>query len=315
MRAVATNPPANLIPISTTDKVVVDAIEASGYPLQGVVTEKLLAFGFGAAEEWGYIDRDTGENRALDIHAWIDLPPDEVHKIFSSLALLIECKRSVHPFVFFKKVTKWQGTGFPAVVNPSRVSLYTDNMSRDVPLSDVLCAGELAFVREPPLCSVFSRATLSGGNKAELSGDETYKNIVLPLVKAVDYYRELWSGGSSGGPLHPKVHLAVCVVNAAMVLVESPHKLNDPVLIPWVRVERHEAKPRASSQHSASHQHYAIDVVHVDYFDAFIRDRLVPFAHEFAQRASERAEVIRKGGVVDNLDALTWNQPMRPKVR
>jgi hypothetical protein len=58
MRTHPSNPAGNCLPPSTTDKGIVAAIETSGYPLQGIVTAKLLSHGFNASEEWGYIDRD-----------------------------------------------------------------------------------------------------------------------------------------------------------------------------------------------------------------------------------------------------------------
>jgi len=158
---------------------------------------------------------------------------------------------------------------------------------------------------------VFSQAELSG-KQAELSGEEPYKGIILPLVKVLDYVRDLWSGTANGGRLYPKMLVTICVVHSPMVLVESPQKTNDPVLIPWLRVARQEAKSNKRSPWESSHQHYAIDVVHVDFFDSFAKDKLLPFAAEFFQRASRVAEILRKGGVVDDVTAWKWGQTITP---
>jgi hypothetical protein len=74
----------------------------SGYPLQAVVAEKLMDAGFKVVEEWGFIDKDTKEQRSLDILAFKKLRNDK-DTVIPSLTLLIECKRTIHPFVFFKK--------------------------------------------------------------------------------------------------------------------------------------------------------------------------------------------------------------------
>lgn len=311
MRTDPSNPPGNALPQSTTDQSLIKAIEESGYPLQGIVTGKLLNLGFRAAEEWGYIDRDTNENRTLDVHAWYDLPQNEAQGICPHLSLLIECKRSVHPLVFFKKVADFGVPDFPVIARCPTIEIRDARSSLlRVSLSHLLGSEEFSFVREPPLCSAFSRAELSG-EKVRLSGEEPYKNIVLPLVKALDYVQDLYKEPRSGsGPLHPTILFAICVAHSAMVLVESPHQTMHPVLTPWTRVARLEAK--SNPARSSSHQHYIIDFVHVDYFDTYVKDKLLPFAAEFFQRASTVADIIRKGGTVDDVNTWSWGLRINP---
>jgi hypothetical protein len=104
------------------------------------------------------------------------------------------------------------------------------------------------------------------------------------------------------------MYLAVCVVQSAMHLVETPQQINDPVLTPWIRVSRFEAKSRSSLSSESSHRHYATDFVHIDYFDTFLKANLLPFALEFFQRASTVADVLQGWGVVDNIDTWRWGE-------
>src|SRR5687768_10945920 len=114
MRQSSTNPSKNVLGPSVKEAALIKAIETSGYPLQGIVAEKLIDAGFEVAEEWGFIDRDTNEHRSLDISAsrkW----GDNKDPVVPSLSLLIECKRSTHPYVFFKKVSEVPAHVFPLV--------------------------------------------------------------------------------------------------------------------------------------------------------------------------------------------------------
>jgi hypothetical protein len=244
MRADPSNPANNVLPPSTRDESIVSAIELSGYPLQGIVAEKLLTQGFHVAEEWGYADRDKELNRPLDLYASLSFPPEVAGKLDASLSLLIECKKSVHPYVFFSKVADRGVHEYPPVEGCPVVQLLegtgASGRRETKSVQDFLGASELDFITTPPLCSILSRATLDA-KRAELSGEESYNTIILPLVKAMDYHHELWKGMTSNFPLSPIMALPICVLDAAMVLVESPTRIRDPILTPWIRVARHEA--------------------------------------------------------------------------
>jgi hypothetical protein len=56
VRHAAYNPSTNEIPEWVAEPTLISAIEKSGYPLQGVVAEKLTATRFDVVEEWGFID-------------------------------------------------------------------------------------------------------------------------------------------------------------------------------------------------------------------------------------------------------------------
>ena len=88
------------------------AVRASGYPFQRVVAEQLLGV-FQVTEEWGYVDRERNERRALDVFAFKRLR--ETTRLWVDLALLVECKRSDLPFVFFAAAAPRVPREFPVV--------------------------------------------------------------------------------------------------------------------------------------------------------------------------------------------------------
>jgi hypothetical protein len=313
MRVSPLNPTSNALPSGTTDRAIIDAIRASGYPLQGVVADKLLKLGFNVAEEWGYVDRDVGENRNIDVFGWYSFAENSVPGLSPDLGLLIECKQSVHPMVFFKRVGLAFAPNFPLVAGCPKVVISSPKAFSQLALSDFLCVGAMTFGREPPLCSAFARAELDG-KKVRLSGEEPYRQIVLPLVKALDYVEDICKLVGLPDVLTPRMSPAVCVVRSAMILVETPQQPLDPVLVPWVRVFRQEAKTEEEMRISgSSHDHCAIDFVHVDFFDSFVKDKLLPFASEFFKRAAESLTIIRKGGEVDDARAWKWGNRISPR--
>jgi len=91
-----------------------------------------------------------------------------------------------------------------------------------------------------------------------------------------------------------------------MILVESPDKAEDPLMTPWMRIVRHEAidEPRSYPRH----KFYTIDAVHVDYFDEYRQQYLLPYTNKFKQRAIEAEKILFRGGEVENLNTWDWRQ-------
>jgi hypothetical protein len=309
MKAKSDNPSSNSIPPGIQEQDLLAAITASGYPLQGVVAARLLPH-FHVVEEWGFIDDESAEHRSLDINAYRMLSKKEDTRCHIGLRLLIECKRSRHPFIFFQEVVKQGEMDFPQIDGvPGRsVWLYASEggAQRSISAARVLGVDTFAFIREgPPLCATFSKA-VPKGKAVELSGTDPFNTIVLPLVKAL---RHSLSLGGIPGPdqaIFPTAHLCIAVLDAPMLLVESPERADDPVLCPWIRVVRHETRKDAHGQ--AHSRFYAVDVVHADYLSTFIEQKLLAFATEFAGRVVSSEKVLRFGGTVPSLDDWTWDQ-------
>jgi hypothetical protein len=110
------NPAGNVLAAGVTDAAVLVAVARSGYPLQTIVAEKPAAE-FRVREEWSYLDRDSKGLRSMDVLAsrrlfGFDEPQPRVRP---ELNLLIECKKSELPFVFFANRHKPWLPNFPIV--------------------------------------------------------------------------------------------------------------------------------------------------------------------------------------------------------
>jgi hypothetical protein len=276
---------------------------------RGVIAAKLKE-GFGVTEEWGYIDRETKEHRSLDIFAFRGMPADG--NIQARLALLIECKRSINPYVFFRNVVDREIPGFPNIggltVNSMFLSALTSNRSLQTSPPELLGLPELPFVRPgPPHCSAFGMATAQG-DKVYMSGEDPYKSMILPLTNAMDHAASLYQAREKPTFLRPTLILGIGVIDAPMLVVNNPRE-PIPSLTPWVRVPRQEARVDNSWR---QHVYYVIEVVHSDFFDEFVSDHLVPFFNEFAARVSRQSSVLLKGGIVANIDNWRWDE-VNPK--
>lgn len=313
MRQSKFNPSRNKLPPGIKEPALVQAIEISGYPLQGVTAAKLLGE-LSVTEEWGYIDRDSQEHRTLDVFAFKALTDDKLANIQPLLIMLIECKRSEHPYVFFQNVTDRQIPRFPYIAGLQRgiVSIHerSGNRMQECPGDKALGLNALPFVQSgPPRCCAFSKAQPSG-DKVRLSGSEPFNKLILPLIKASDHAADLYRSDPRPSRLFPALIVCVSVLDSPMMLVENPSKASDPMLMPWARVSRQEAN--RDRQNRLRYHFYAIDAVHIEFLDKYVSEKLLPFAREFGHRAVQMEEILFKGGTVANLDNWTWEE-IKPK--
>ncbi len=316
MRTKPTNPARNQIPNSVNEESLIRAIENSGYPLQGIVATKLLKLDFHITEEWGFPDRESNHSRTLDLIAYAALAKMDGANVYPGLRLLIECKRSVHPYVFFHTLSHHDMSWFPRIAGLPHggISLLTqvDGMqavSRLLTGAESLGLAQLPFiVNGPEICAAFSRAE-ANGNKVVLSGADLFNKVVIPLAHASDHAMQTfgYAGGRGTAVVFPQLILCVAVLDAPMLLVESPEKWSDPILSPWVRVIRQE--PTLDPYSERKVRHYGFDLVHIDFFANFVADYVLPFAKEFGSRAIRLgAGPMLNGGRVPDPDRYEWTQ-------
>jgi hypothetical protein len=240
---------------------------------------------------------------------------------------MFECKKSEHPYIFFRMMTRPDMLWFPSVYGLPHggVSLKeSKNPQRHeiVPASRALGLSDLPFVSlATDRAASFSQA-IPNSKRVDLSGTDAFNNLVLPLSKAADHARLVfgYAPGPGNSPVFARVALSVAVLDAPMILIEGPDRVGEPIYAPWVRIVRQEPNaPRLSGE--APFRHYAIDAVHIDFFDEYLENHLFPFTQQFAGRSENFGEVFLNGGEVPNLDNWSWNEiqkwsgaPARPSL-
>ena len=294
MKSSSSNPTGNILPSDFPEDQIESAVARSGYPLQTLVAVELEKHKFNfISEEWSYIDRGSNGKRALDLYAYKKLSPDtnDSELPYRGLVLLIECKRSNAPFVFFKSATQEEFEDFPMIVG-MRSDVVEVNEERNntmwslyVPTAKVFGLTDHPFAASEPLvCNTFTKASRKG-KELELSGSEPFNGIILPLVSALNHLYHSRKT-QQGQKINPQLALAICVVDAPMVVADATQPDNDLSLTPWIRVTRQEVANDKEDRYR-DFRHYFIDVVHADYLNEYLTQHLIPFSEFFSQKTYE----------------------------
>lgn len=286
------NPTANTLPAHISEAALLDAIDASGFPFQLRVADRLRAYFPRIEEEWGYVDTDTGDLRTLDILAIESHPGSsdeedddyDVPLVSPELDVLIECKQSSHPYVFFLFEGGERSTDQP----PEIAGLVHDIIQTEtnggpysvylLPVAQALSLNECAFVRDAsPFARQFSRAIFEK-SKLALGGSEAFHQLVLPLTKAGEHFRRINAPHPHAGNFTAHAVVRLAVLDAPMVGVYLKNDRPELARVPWVRVLRRTVETVDGRDRERS---IAIDVVHSEYLDQYVEKFLLPFGDAF----------------------------------
>lgn len=290
----------NTLPPGLSLEQLETALLQSGYPLQTAISE-LLRTDFHVLPEWGFRDRVSGSLRTLDLlalHPLSKVASDE-SRVRPGLALLIECKRSDLPFVFFSEhdLSHLQSDEFPRVcgLRKEMIRVKTDDDGSSW-LFRPLYALELdksSFIKSVDACSVFSKCVRKG-SAIELSGTEAYSSIMMPLMSAVEHFAKVSAPPRTAFWFDAFLVVPIAVIDAPMVAFD-PNASEDRVnYTSWHRVFRNEPENQSAAWgHLGSVS--AVDIVHRDYFENYLTDHLMPFAQRFAKRAIRHNHELASG--------------------
>ena len=281
------------------------AICKSGYPLQGEIAQQLRERfgGFGRVQdEWSYVDSDTNQQRSIDIlaekHLYRSIKvPVGGSQVRPELDLLVECKQSDSPYVFFLLPKPRRSNDFPVFSglfkNEIKIDWRTDRgVSKIViGITEALGLDKHRFLRDVPCASTFSKCVRKGKN-FELSGSDRYHALVLPLTKAMKHFQIAERPPATASHFDIHLGLGVAVLEAPMVGV-APASDSSLILMPWVRIFRHEYQD--TEKWYERNRLYAVDLVHKDFFEKYLDEHAIPFAEQFGRRVSRHREVLASG--------------------
>lgn len=309
------NPATNILGAGITESDLASAIQHSGYPLQTVIAN-FLRDDFHVQDEWGYIDKDSKELRTIDILAGKRLFDFSEHpRVRPSINLLIECKQSDLPYVFLLSPTKPWINDFPVIAGLAQdhIEITTDDSASSWTFSPSRLFGleNHRFIQEPQYCYTLSKGVRKGRD-LELSGSESYNSLILPLIKSLLHFQIAEQPPETA--LYFDAHLALCVgvLNAPMVGVKVLEKSNEQIMLPWVRVIRHEYFENLERWKRS--KLFVIDIVHKDFFQEYVEQQVMPFAKDFAASILKHQLVVSSGkGFVPNMNKDGW-QNFEPRL-
>lgn len=300
MEEAPNNPKTNKLGPGVSEALVSTAVEKSGYPLQTYIAFVLRTKKFFVEEEWSYLDSDSGQQRPIDMLARMPLyDPSLKHELLyvrPHLALLIECKQSELPYVFFLSESQRSLTRFPAIAGlfKDNINITTDNTSGSLitPINDVLGLSLSSFVKLPPICTLFSKC-LRKDKGLELSGSPSFLEIVMPVLKAISHFCTVEYPPKTARYFDPCICLGIGLLDAPMVGVYLSQEKPRLVSLPWIRVLRHEYSQQREWWDRS--QLCAIDIVHKDFFTEYLDKNLAPFANDFSHLAEKHHQVLASG--------------------
>ena len=299
------------LPAGVDPGKLVRAVQASGYPLQTVVARR-LSEQFNIVEEWGYVDRVSHDHRTLDIFAQRSLEAKSP-RLEPALVLLVECKRSDLPYVFFAAAIPRTPSELPSIFGlaRNRFLLYGEpSRHREVPIAHFLRCSDFPFVRSGPvIVSTFSRVERKG-KEFKLSGSEPYNALVLPLASALEHYRETWSGVRQHQERYwPTLAICLAVIDAPFVVASGTPEEPDLRTTRWVRLVHQEALREGDGWRRKP---YFVDAVCRGVLGEYLDQHIVPFAEQVASRMAEQQDlVLAEEGRVPDWDDWSWGD-MRP---
>lgn len=310
------NPPRNALGAGLTLDKVGAAIAKSGYPLQTYVAHTLRDLEFTVSPEWSFIDRDTQNLRSMDLHATLRLyERGDQTRARPAIDLVVECKQSELPFVFFTGETMPWTARFPYVVGlkSDRFSISTDESGNgwSTDIQSALGLDKHPFSTAAPIAYTMSKCQRKGGSDVILSGEEAYSGIILPLVKALHHLKVAESPPKTAHYFDIHYSVAVAVLDAPMLAFEN----GITSMSPWVRLLRHEAGDAKLGKNDRG-KTLAVDVVHRDFLESYIQDHLLPAARDFADKVLRHpTEVADCEGYVlaENARTMDYEPHLRPK--
>lgn len=277
------NPTTNQLGAGIAEALLLDAVHRSGYPLQTFIADVLRGKKLGVQEEWSFVDNDSGDLRALDIHAYTHLYDyKKKTRVRPQLDLLIECKQSDLPYMFFAATGKTWLSDFPRIggLRKDELVITTDDDASTYTHSIINALGldNHLFNQIPPFCHTFSKCVRKG-KELELSGSDAYNGLVLPLTKAVQHFVHAERPGETAQYFDAHLVIGVGVLDAPIVNIELKNGSPTLTMTPWIRILRHEYVD--DSGWWERNKMRVVDVVHRDFFSEYISQHLLPFAEEF----------------------------------
>lgn len=262
-----------------------DAVLQSGYPLQGMVVDQLLeAIGkenldghrSGVQEEWSFVDKETSTVRQIDaLVDWQVTPNANGRDDFSDasswirvhLNFVVECKQSNLPYVVFARDTAGH-CRIPLMFGLPHENIELREQSAvDSPIvmqaADALGTWKLGLPK-PPFAVSIAKVHRKGKN-LELSGEETYRSIALPMAKALEYLRVTSTPGPNRMYYDVRIVFPIAVLRAPLVSAQVKNGEVELRDIPWVRLLRSEPDSGDWRGPSVS----GFDVVQYDYLPTY----------------------------------------------
>jgi hypothetical protein len=297
------------------------AILRSGYPFQATVAN-VLRDSFDQSEnyvtiqeEWAFLDSETSQVRSIDVFAEMRLGKHRSGRLLRVrpyLNILVECKQSEMPYIFF---LRGESPGlhydFPEIAGLRSSDIVTfSEKDGQVKGPGILMSiyDVLAFWTQPffdfPFPFAISISKAARGRRIELTGEEAYRSLTLPLMKAADHIKKISEPSPESDSFTCRILVCLAVLRAPMFGVVRDRSDAAIAPIPWVRVCRLEPQQPGQFRGTSSIVRY-YDAVHETHLPEYLT-RLKGDVDVIASRIEKAADVIADGRGISGNEEETY---------
>ena len=223
--------------------------------------------------------------------------------------MVIECKQSDLPYVFFLSESNTRLSDFPVIsgLKTGEIIITSD----DDPSSwafrplELLDLDHLPFLQDSvPLCLTLSKC-IRKGKDLVLSGSDPYQNLIFPILKASSHFDRIQKPPPTAHYFDCEMVIGLAVLDAPMVGVRLTNSGTKIELLPWVRVVRHQ--PADGANKYDRRNVIGIDLVHKEFLNNYIDGHVLPFANEFSSMVLKHPDVLAdERGFVAGMGKSSW---------
>lgn len=197
-------------------------IERSGYLFEQQVAYKLREYGYLVTPNYNFEDVDTGESREMDLHAIIGRYEEDLDILIEQL-LLIECKKTTNPLVFFSK---------PAYRELRHIDNYFELVGNPESVDAGRSRGILSLEHYLDLSGLSHRYKLSDsssqfcmvmhkGKEWEAKHEHIYNGMIVPLIKCISSEKKDFREGLPESLIQLRILYPIVLVDSELYLMNS----------------------------------------------------------------------------------------------
>lgn len=199
-----------------------EAIDKSGYLFESQIGYLLREQDYLVTPNYNFEDAETGESREIDLHAILGYFEEDLEICLEQL-LLIECKKTSNPLVFFSKPKYKELKGFdeyfeiigaPESFDVPRIKGVT-SLEKYLKLSEFSHRYKLANTSSQ-FCMICRK-----GNEWEAQHGPVYNGMILPLIKCLSSEKKSYRKSIPKNYIHLEIIYPIVVVDSALYLMNS----------------------------------------------------------------------------------------------
>lgn len=199
-----------------------EAIDKSGYLFESQIGYLLREKDYLVTPNYNFEDAETGDSREIDLHAILGYFEKDLEICLEQL-LLIECKKTSNPLVFFSKPKYKELKGFdeyfeiigaPESFDVPRIKGVT-SLEKYLKLSEFSHRYKLANTSSQ-FCMICRK-----GKEWEAQHGPVYNGMIVPLIKCLSSEKKRYRKSIPKNYIHLEIIYPIVVVDSALYLMNS----------------------------------------------------------------------------------------------